>query len=59
MAKAKSSSSRANSSSRMGNTESRSSIVVLFVVATEKVAEEIPNAESWNSKRIMKSRDLL
>ena len=45
-AKAKSSSSRANSSSRIGNTESRSSIILLFIVATEKFTEEIANAES-------------
>lgn len=56
MAKAKSSSSRANSSSRIGNTESRSSTVSLFTTATEKFAEEISNEESWNSKRRMKSR---
>lgn len=54
MAKAKS--SRANSSSRTGNTGSRSSIVLLFMVAADKFAEEIPNAESWNSKRRRKSR---
>lgn len=42
MAKAKSSSSRANSS-RTGNTESRNSIILLFTVATgkKKIAEEM------------------
>lgn len=56
MAKAKNSSSRANSSSRIGNTESRSIIVLSFTVATEKIAEEISNAESWRSKKRTKLR---